>query len=68
MEDKSGPALIKSIEEKGWDMHEHRIVSDDVEPIREIVKFWSDVKKVSLILTTGGTGFGVRDVTPEVSV
>ncbi|KAJ6258768.1 hypothetical protein Dda_6821 [Drechslerella dactyloides] len=48
-----------------WIVDERRIVPDDREAIQEKIREWCDVKQLSLVLTTGGTGFGVRDVTPE---
>jgi gephyrin len=42
-------------------------VPDDVDKIQEEIKDWCDGKKVALILTTGGTGFSPRDVTPEAT-
>ncbi|KAF3936264.1 Gephyrin [Dactylella cylindrospora] len=48
-----------------WLIEERRIVPDDKEAIQEKVKDWCDNKRLSLVLSTGGTGFGVRDVTPE---
>lgn len=43
------------------------IVPDEPHQIQQKVKEWTDQKKIKLILTTGGTGFGMRDGTPEVS-
>ena len=44
------------------------VVSDDREDIRSRLRSWADQSNINLILTTGGTGFGVRDNTPEVSL
>lgn len=44
-----------------------KCVPDDFEAIRETLKQWSDVHKLDLILTTGGTGFSERDITPEAT-
>jgi len=43
------------------------IVSDDIPTIQEKIKEWTDQEKIQLILTTGGTGFSSRDVTPEAT-
>ena len=43
-----------------------QIVPDNVEIIRQTVRAWAARPDVDWIITTGGTGFGVRDVTPEV--
>ncbi|KAF3116511.1 hypothetical protein TWF706_004144 [Orbilia oligospora] len=48
-----------------WLVEERRIIPDDTEKIQEKIKDWCDNKALSLILTTGGTGFAKRDVTPE---
>ncbi|KAH6926541.1 hypothetical protein HPB50_019748 [Hyalomma asiaticum] len=44
-----------------------KCVPDDIEDIKRILISWSDVEKVDLILTTGGTGFSARDITPEAT-
>ena len=46
---------------------EVRCVPDEVDAIQAVLKEWSDVKRLSLVLTTGGTGFSPRDVTPEAT-
>lgn len=64
--DKSGP-LIKDLLVLGdFQVVEARIVSDDEKAIRRTVREWSGSGEVDWIITTGGTGFGVRDRTPEV--
>jgi gephyrin len=42
-------------------------VPDEQDEIEQILRIWSDVNKVDLILTSGGTGFSKRDVTPEAT-
>ncbi|KAF3915139.1 Gephyrin [Dactylellina cionopaga] len=49
-----------------WLIDERRIVPDDKDQIQEKLKDWCDNKRLSLVLTTGGTGFATKDVTPEV--
>jgi molybdopterin biosynthesis enzyme MoaB len=49
-----------------WSLHEKKIVPDEIPQIQDAVTDWTDVHKVNLVITTGGTGFAVRDVTPEV--
>jgi molybdenum cofactor synthesis domain-containing protein len=63
-EDLSGPEIRKWAEEKGYSVLEIKIVPDDFEEIKKCIIELSD-KKINLILTTGGTGFALRDVTPE---
>ena len=46
---------------------ELKCVPDEVEAIQAALKEWTDVKRLSLVLTTGGTGFSPRDVTPEAT-
>ncbi len=63
--DKSGPLLVRMIEEAGHAVAEHAIVSDDPKEIRKQVKRWIKDPDVDVVVTTGGTGFTGRDVTPE---
>ncbi|KIK05923.1 hypothetical protein K443DRAFT_3481 [Laccaria amethystina LaAM-08-1] len=66
--DRSGPVIQDIITshhgEVESDKH-YRIVPDTVEAIQSVVKEWADNGNVDWIITTGGTGFGVRDATPE---
>ncbi len=65
--DTSGPALCAIAEQYGLEVVYRAIVPDEAEDIcRELVKC-ADEKGVSLILTTGGTGFSPRDITPEAT-
>lgn len=66
--DKSGPTIQSVVEQHGHECVELRIVPDDEEKIRDTVKIWADQGTADWIITTGGTGFGVRDRTPEVSI
>src|SRR5262245_59225083 len=63
--DKSGATLSERIKAAGHVVAERSIVTDDVEAIRARVKEWIDAPAVDVIITTGGTGFTGRDVTPE---
>ena len=63
--DKSGQTLEDRIQEAGHTLAAREIVKDDVEAIRNIVSTWAKDKTVDAIITTGGTGFTGRDVTPE---
>ena len=65
--DGSGPALKRFDKKLNWEATEYEIVPDDQSKIQEILEHWSDSKGLSLILTTGGTGLGPRDVTPEAT-
>ena len=65
--DSSGPLLKKMLEEKNWEVQAERIVPDERAEIRKVLLEWCDVHMLSLILTTGGTGIGPRDITPETT-
>ncbi|HXF88014.1 MAG TPA: molybdenum cofactor biosynthesis protein B [Xanthobacteraceae bacterium] len=64
-DDKSGATLAERIEKAGHAVAARAIVTDDVEKIRAQVKTWIADPAIDVIITTGGTGFTGRDVTPE---
>ena len=64
-DDKSGATLVERIGQAGHELAERAIVADDVEQIRARVKTWIADPAIDVIITTGGTGFTGRDVTPE---
>lgn len=66
-EDTSGAAIAKWIKARNWELVEHRIVPDETTDIAACLTRWADGERVDLVLTTGGTGFGPRDVTPEAT-
>ncbi len=66
-DDASGPALVEAVHAQGWEIVKTRIVPDEQAVIQQTLVEWCDEQKVSLILTTGGTGFSPRDVTPEAT-
>ena len=66
-EDLSGPVLQGAVEDYGWEVTQTDIVPDEISAIEERLRQWSDSGKNNLILTTGGTGFTPRDVTPEAT-
>ena len=63
--DKSGALLAQRLQEAGHELAGKAIVRDDVAAIRTQVKRWVEAEDVDLIISTGGTGFAPRDVTPE---
>ena len=63
-EDLSGEALSELLIEHGWSVDTRRIVPDEIERIRTEIVELSD-QPLNLVVTTGGTGLGPRDVTPE---
>jgi molybdenum cofactor biosynthesis protein B len=64
-DDRSGNTLVERLEGAGHKLAGRAIVTDDVEKIRARVKSWIADAGVDVIITTGGTGFTGRDVTPE---
>jgi gephyrin len=66
-EDKSGPLLVDIIRRTTeWNVGDVAIVKDEIEDIKSILINWC-AENIHLILTTGGTGFGLRDRTPEAT-
>ncbi|XP_063145850.1 gephyrin isoform X12 [Candoia aspera] len=69
-EDRSGINLKDLIQDPsllGGTVSAYKIVPDEIEEIKETLIDWCDEKELNLILTTGGTGFAPRDVTPEAT-
>jgi molybdopterin adenylyltransferase len=66
-EDKSGPALVARCRELGWEVNSALRCSDDPANIRTLLRELADSRRVDVILTTGGTGLGPRDNTPEAT-
>jgi molybdenum cofactor synthesis domain-containing protein len=66
-EDASGPALARLIQAEGWSVTKQSILPDDASAIRDMLTSWADSAELDVILTTGGTGFAPRDVTPEAT-
>ena len=66
-EDKSGESLIELLTEMGGHIIAKEILSDDLEPLSDKLREYADRPDVNLIITTGGTGFGLRDNTPEAT-
>lgn len=67
-EDTAGDAVVRILEENGWKIEYRTMIPDDMEQIKaELVKC-ADELKVTLVATTGGTGFSMRDVTPEATL
>jgi molybdenum cofactor biosynthesis protein B len=63
--DESGALLASMIEQAGHQVAARTIVSDDEKDIRKQVKAWIKDPEIDVVITTGGTGFAKRDVTPE---
>lgn len=65
--DTSGPSLAEALRSLGWEIQKMEIVPDEREAIQKTLITWSDEGNLDVILTTGGTGFSPRDVTPEAT-
>jgi len=65
--DKSGSALCKLCVGKGFNVIAHDVVDDSKTRIMRKLKFYTDKLKADIVLTTGGTGFGPEDITPEAT-
>ncbi len=63
--DKSGATLVELIEKSGHKVADRAIVKDDIAQIRAKVLSWIADPNIDVVITTGGTGFTGRDVTPE---
>ncbi len=65
--DESGPAVVQVAAEAGFAVVETAVVADERDSIEAALCRWADDAGVDLVLTTGGTGLGPRDVTPEAT-
>ena len=65
--DSSGPALAGVVHSQGWSASFVEVIPDDFAVIQHTLTGWCDSGDLDVILTTGGTGFGPRDVTPEAT-
>lgn len=63
--DRSGALLVERLTGAGHELAGKAIVVDDIEAIRHQVRCWADDPDLDVIISTGGTGFAQRDVTPE---
>ena len=63
--DKSGNLLASMISDAGHQVVEQAIVPDEVKKIRKQVKKWIKAPEIDVVISTGGTGFAPRDVTPD---
>jgi molybdopterin adenylyltransferase len=66
-EDLSGPAVLGQLQELGAEVVGTEILPDEEEVIAERLRRYADQDGVDLVVTTGGTGFGSRDITPEAT-
>lgn len=66
--DASGPLLAEAIRTHGWSVVRTVIIPDDFDQIKNSLVSWADSTQLDIILTTGGTGFAPRDITPEATL
>lgn len=67
-EDLSGPAIQEIIEPEGYEVTVYKVLPDDQETLENEMKRIADEGLADIIFTTGGTGFSLRDVTPEATI
>jgi len=67
-EDESGPAIAKRLKANGYEVVEQILIADEAQSLQRHLIRLADQRQLDLILTTGGTGFGPRDVTPEATL
>ena len=63
--DKSGRLIAERLSQAGHELAGKAIVTDDIDAIQRQVRAWVENEGVDLVISTGGTGFSPRDVTPE---
>lgn len=66
-EDHSGPAVRELLEKRGWVVSALEVLPDDADRIRGTLLAWTDGDDCDAVFTSGGTGLGPRDVTPEAT-
>ncbi len=67
-EDQSGPLMAQIFSSRTpWEVSHKAVIPDEIAVISETLQTWCDAEKLNLILTSGGTGFAPRDVTPEAT-
>ncbi|MGA9592880.1 MAG: MogA/MoaB family molybdenum cofactor biosynthesis protein [Candidatus Acidiferrales bacterium] len=67
-EDRSGPSVVARCRELGWEIVSSSVLPDERLDIEALLRKIADTRAADLILTTGGTGLGPRDVTPEATI
>ncbi len=66
--DASGPALQDAVVALGWKVLNRDIIPDELLILKKTLTKWADSGRLDVILTTGGTGFAPRDITPEATL
>lgn len=67
-EDLSGPKIVELIEKAGYDVKETLLLADEQKVLEHHLKRLADQRQINVIFTTGGTGFAMRDTTPEATI
>ncbi|HRS98148.1 MAG TPA: MogA/MoaB family molybdenum cofactor biosynthesis protein, partial [Smithella sp.] len=67
-EDLSGPAIAKMLAGAAISVAKTRVIPDEIDQISQAIVEFSDIEKLELILTTGGTGVSPRDLTPDATI
>lgn len=67
-EDRSGALIREFAAGMGAEVAQYEVIPDEAERIRQYLVAWADQLDLDLVLTTGGTGLGPRDVTPDVTL
>lgn len=65
--DRSGPVVRERAEALGWSVLAQELVADERDQIAAVLKRWTESPHALVVLTTGGTGVALRDVTPEAT-
>ncbi len=65
--DLTGESLRQIVLSQGWQVTQQTILPDEIALLRQILTEWANSGELDVILTTGGTGFAARDVTPEAT-
>jgi cyclic pyranopterin monophosphate synthase len=66
-EDESGKIVIDRLVKNGFEIVEYKVISDEADVLESQLKRFSDELKVDMVITSGGTGLGPRDITPETT-
>lgn len=67
-EDRSGPVIAQRLKDNGYEVVERLLLPDEAAPLKNQLIRLCDQRQLDLILTTGGTGFAPRDITPEATL
>jgi molybdenum cofactor synthesis domain-containing protein len=68
MEDAGGLAVADAVRDTEWEIEQRATLPDEQEQIATVLRQWADDLRLDVVFTTGGTGLGPRDVTPEATL